>query len=67
MNNRLLLIIDPQIDFITGALPVPDAEKAMDALAEYLLRNNHDYTHIIYYCYGRQPSHAPLFVQIRGR
>ena len=47
MNNRLLLIIDPQIDFITGALPVPDAEKAMDALAEYLLRNNHDYTHII--------------------
>lgn len=32
----MLLIIDPQVDFITGSLPVPGAVEAMDALAEYI-------------------------------
>lgn len=30
---RGLLVVDPQIDFITGSLPVPGAREAMDALA----------------------------------
>lgn len=47
MNNKLLFIIDPQIDFITGTLPVPDAEKAMDSLSEYLRLHNADYVHIV--------------------
>lgn len=47
VKNRLLLLIDPQIDFITGALPVPGAERAMEALSDYLRRNSSDYTHII--------------------
>lgn len=47
MKNKLLLIIDPQIDFITGSLPVPDAETAMDSLAEYIRRNSSDYARII--------------------
>ena len=34
--NRLLLIVDPQIDFISGSLPVPGAAPAMDALAAYV-------------------------------
>lgn len=47
MKNRLLLIIDPQIDFINGTLPVPGAERSMDALAAYLHRNASDYTQIV--------------------
>lgn len=47
MKNKLLLIIDPQIDFITGTLPVPGAEQAMNSLSEYLRLNSSDYAHII--------------------
>lgn len=47
MKNKLLLIIDPQIDFITGTLPVPGAESAMDALADYIHENAKDYAWII--------------------
>ena len=45
--NKLLMIIDPQIDFITGTLPVPNAETAMDALAKYVAERSQDYTEII--------------------
>lgn len=34
--RKALLIVDPQIDFISGSLPVPDANNAMDNLAQYL-------------------------------
>lgn len=34
--NRMLLLVDPQIDFITGTLPVPGAEEAMNNLADWL-------------------------------
>ncbi|MDO5017470.1 MAG: isochorismatase family protein [Porphyromonas sp.] len=33
---KALLIVDPQIDFISGTLPVAGADKAMDRLAETL-------------------------------
>lgn len=45
--KRLLLIIDPQVDFITGTLPVPGAEPAMTALASYVADNPDHYAHII--------------------
>ena len=45
--NKLLLIIDPQIDFITGTLPVPNAEQAMTELADYIRGNNGCYSHKI--------------------
>ncbi|MDE5833582.1 MAG: isochorismatase family protein [Desulfovibrio sp.] len=35
--NEILLIVDPQIDFITGSLPVPGAEEAIAALSRYIL------------------------------
>ena len=38
--NRLLLIVDPQIDFISGSLAVNGAAKAMDALADYLYKRD---------------------------
>ena len=39
--KRLLLIIDPQNDFVDskGSLYVPDAEKAVEAIAEYIKSN----------------------------
>lgn len=44
--NKLLLIIDPQIDFITGSLPVPGAAEAMDALASFIADHGGDYRDI---------------------
>ena len=41
--NTLLLIIDPQIDFINGSLVVPGAEAAMDSLAEFVSRKGDSY------------------------
>lgn len=35
--KKLLMVVDPQIDFISGSLPVPGAEEAMQALARHLL------------------------------
>lgn len=47
MTNKILLIIDPQIDFINGILPVPGAEDAMNSLADYVRLNGKKYEHII--------------------
>ena len=63
---RLLLIVDPQIDFITGSLPVPDAEKAMNALAEYVNRNGTDYVLICVTC-DRHPLRHASFADYGGQ
>ena len=42
--NKLLLIVDPQVDFITGSLPVGGAAKAMDALATYVKEQSEEYS-----------------------
>lgn len=47
MENKILLIVDPQIDFITGSLPVPGAVDAMDGLAKYITDSGGIYSHII--------------------
>ncbi|MCH3994222.1 MAG: isochorismatase family protein [Prevotella sp.] len=41
--KRMLLLIDPQIDFISGSLPVPGAAKALDALAGYITEQDGTY------------------------
>ncbi len=41
--KKLILIVDPQIDFINGSLPVPQAAEAMDKLADFLTIHNGDY------------------------
>lgn len=40
---RMLLVVDPQVDFINGSLPVPGAQEAMEALAEYISANDGKY------------------------
>lgn len=45
--KRLLLIVDPQVDFITGTLPVPGAEDTMNRLADYIAESDGLYVHKI--------------------
>lgn len=45
--NKMLLIVDPQWDFISGSLPVPNAEKAMEALSEYVAEHGKEYECIV--------------------
>ncbi len=74
--SRALLVIDPQTDFISGSLPVPGAEKAMDSLADFLLKNPsryalkaitldwHPWNHSSFTDYGGQwPAHCVAFSQ----
>ncbi len=42
-NQKILLVVDPQIDFINGSLPVPGAAAAMDALAVYVAEHGDEY------------------------
>lgn len=41
------MIVDPQVDFIAGTLPVPGAEEAMNGLAAYVAENGGRYRHKI--------------------
>lgn len=43
MEKKMLLVVDPQLDFITGSLPVGGAAGAMDALAAYVAEHGDDY------------------------
>ncbi len=63
--HKMLLIVDPQIDFITGALPVPGAEKAMDDLATYVEANANNYTIICVTC-DRHPLRHSSFTDFGG-
>ncbi|MCM1520766.1 MAG: isochorismatase family protein [Lachnoclostridium sp.] len=45
--KKLLLIVDPQMDFIIGSLPVPGAVEAMDSLAAYISKRDGKYIHKI--------------------
>lgn len=42
--NKLLLIVDPQYDFIDGSLPVAGAAEAMDALSDYVREHKGEYS-----------------------
>lgn len=57
-ERRMLLIVDPQIDFITGSLPVPDAREAMDALARYVREHGHEYAVICITCDCHPLNHS---------
>ena len=44
MKRRLLLIVDPQIDFTEGTLPVEGGSEAMKKLADHISANDGRYT-----------------------
>lgn len=66
MENKLLLIIDPQIDFITGSLPVPGAEKAMNELSEYIRLHGPEYASVIVTA-DRHPMRHCSFISEGGK
>lgn len=41
--ERMLMIVDPQVDFVSGTLPVPGAKDAMIALSQYLCEHGAEY------------------------
>lgn len=64
-RKKLLMIVDPQIDFISGTLTVEGAEKAMLALSDYVADNGaalysdiivtadrHPFNHCSFICCG---------------
>ena len=65
-EKQLLMIVDPQIDFITGTLPVPGAEKAMDALADYVSHKGDEYSLICVTC-DRHPLRHSSFSEYGGK
>lgn len=60
----MLIVVDPQIDFIYGSLPVPGASAAMNALSEYLLENGHEYACKVVTCDWHPHSHCSF--QVNG-
>ena len=42
-DRKMLIVVDTQIDFISGSLPVPGAAEAMNQLADYVKANGDDY------------------------
>lgn len=45
--KRILMIVDPQLDFISGSLPVPQAAEAMQQLAAYIDHQSGNYIYAI--------------------
>ena len=43
--SKLLLVVAPQIDFITGTLPVPGAEEALAPIAQFITDSNGEYAY----------------------
>ncbi|MBD5358817.1 MAG: isochorismatase family protein [Bacteroides sp.] len=58
VKKRMLLIVDPQIDFITGSLPVPGAEEAMNKLAQYVKEHGDEYGHLFVTCDNHNLRHV---------
>lgn len=65
-HRKLLFIVDPQIDFISGTLPVPGAENAMDSLGRYLSEHLYDYESVIISC-DRHPFGHCSFSDFGGQ
>ncbi len=61
--NKMLLIVDPQVDFVTGSLPVPGAAPAMRELAQWLHGHAADYVHIVVTCDWHPRNHSSFAPQ----
>ena len=60
--NRLLLIVDPQIDFINGSLPVPGAGAAMDDLAAHVVAHDGQYAAKVVTCDFHPHNHCSFSI-----
>lgn len=64
--KKAILIVDPQNDFISGSLPVPGADEAMERLAGYLSAANGEYDLKIVTA-DRHPYHHCSFTDNGGK
>lgn len=64
-NHKLLIIVDPQKDFINGTLAVNGAEDAMNNLSDYIA-NHHDRYRGIVLTADRHPSDHISFAENHG-
>lgn len=64
--NKMILVVDPQVDFISGSLPVAGAADAMEALAEYLRTHGAEYA-VCAITADWHPSSHMSFVQNGGQ
>lgn len=64
--KKMLLVVDPQIDFINGSLPVAGAAEAMDALAEYVKTYGDEYI-VRIVTSDWHPYHHSSFVEEGGQ
>lgn len=56
--KKMLLLVDPQNDFISGSLPVPGAAAAMDNLAAWLKENGDQYAIKVVTCDWHPYAHC---------
>lgn len=63
---KALVIIDPQIDFVSGTLPVPGAEEAMSYLGEWMLEHTADYD-AVYVSMDQHPIKHCSFTEQGGQ
>ena len=60
---NVLLIVDPQNDFITGSLPVPGAAAAMDYITAWTREHHAEYDAIIITMDQHPADHCSFEVQ----
>ena len=60
---KVLLIVDPQNDFITGSLAVPGAKKAMDYLTAWLREHHTEYDAFVVTLDQHPADHCSFQVQ----
>ncbi|MDY5858151.1 MAG: isochorismatase family protein [Porphyromonas sp.] len=63
--SNILLIIDPQVDFVSGSLAVPGASQAMHWLAQWMLDHKDEYD-AIYITMDQHPLDHCSFAQQGG-
>ncbi|MDY3089765.1 MAG: isochorismatase family protein [Porphyromonas sp.] len=63
--SSILLIIDPQVDFVTGSLAVPGARQAMQWLAQWMLAHPEEFESV-YITMDQHPLNHCSFAQQGG-
>ena len=63
--KRMLLIVDPQNDFITGSLTVPNAKEAMSKLADFISKRGVEYD-VISVTLDSHPENHCSFIENGG-
>ena len=66
MKSRALIIVDPQIDFISGTLATKNGKKAIDLLVEYLKEPDVTFYNSIIITADRHPKNHCSFKEFGG-